>query len=116
MDFLGREIDYVIMICGNFNACPVFIGGKNYFKNPLCTYTPSKGRMKKKIEQLREIRDEIGDWVQDFNYFMNGEANKLTITDCCEVIGDEKDGCCDLEGTNGDCCSSTDSTQDKKSN
>lgn len=47
---------------------------------------------------------------------MNGEANKLTITDCCEVIGDEKDGCCDLEGTNGDCCSSTDSTQDKKSN
>ena len=68
------------------------------------------------IELLREIRDEIGDWVQDFNYFMNGKANTLTITDCCELVGDDEDGCCDLEGTNGDCCSSTDSAEDKKSN
>lgn len=116
MDFLGLEIDYVIMICGNFHACPVFIGGKNYFKKPIMDVYPFEGTNEEKIKILREIRDEIGDWVQDFDYFMNGEANTLTITDCCELIGAEEDGCCDSEGTNSECCSPTDSTQDKKSN
>ena len=79
-----------------------------------------------KIELLTEIRDEIGDWVQDFHYYMNGESNTLTITDCCELIGAEDDSCCDLNGvddgsccdsgeTNGDCCSPSDSTQNKES-
>lgn len=77
---------------------------------------PFEGTDEEKIELLRGIRDEIGDWVQDFNYFMNVEANTLTITDCCELVGADEDGCCDLEGTNGDCCSSTDSAEDNKSN
>lgn len=124
MDFIGLDIDYVVMICGNFNACPVFIGGKNYFRKPLKDIYPFKGTKTEKIELLREIRDEIGDWVQDFHYFMN-EANMLTITDCCEVIGADDNGCCNLEGaddssccdsgTNSDCCSPSDSTQDKES-
>lgn len=116
LDLKDLEIDYVIMICGNFNACPIFIGGKKYFRKPLMDLYPFKGTGKEKIELLREIRDEIGDWVQDFNYYMNGESNILTITDCCELIGADDDGCCDLEGiddvsccdsgeTNDDCCS-----------
>lgn len=122
LDFIGLDIDYVIMICGNFNACPIFMGGKNYFRKPLMDIYPFKGREKEKIELLREIRDEIGDWVQDFHYYMNDESNSLTIADCCEVIGADDDGCCDLEGyddvsccdsgdTNDDCCSPTDSTK-----
>ncbi|MGZ7096286.1 MAG: hypothetical protein ACXVHU_07440, partial [Methanobacterium sp.] len=75
---------------------------------------------------LREIRDEIGDWVQEFHYFMNGESNTLTIADCCELLGADDDSCCDsnrsdggiccdLGETNDDCCSPTDSTKDKES-
>lgn len=114
LDFNGIEIDYVIMICGNFNACPIFLGGKKYFRKPLKDIYPFKGTETEKIELLREIRDEIGDWVQDFHYFMSGEADILTITDCCDVIGAEEDGCCDsidessccdIGETNDDCCS-----------
>ena len=126
LDFKDLEIDYVIMICGNFNACPIFVGGKKYFKKPLMDIYPFKGTETEKIELLTEIRDEIGDWVQDFHYYMNGESNTLTITDCCELIGAEDDSCCDLNGfddvsccdsgeTNGDCCSPSDSTQNKES-
>jgi len=122
LDLKDLEIDYVIMICGNFNACPIFIGGKKYFRKPLMDIYPFKGTETEKIELLREIRDEIGDWVQDFNFLMNGEANILTLTDCCELIGADDDGCCDLEGVgdvsccdlgenNDECCSPDDSTQ-----
>jgi arsenate reductase (thioredoxin) len=125
LDLKDLEMDYVIMICGNFNACPIFIGGKNYFKKPLMDIYPFKGTEIEKIKLLREIRDEIGDWVQEFHYYMNDEANILNITECCELIGAEDDGCCNLEGddgsccdlgeTNDDCCSPTDSTKDKES-
>ena len=122
LDLKNLEIDYVIMICGNFNACPIFIGGKQYFRKPLMDIYPFKGTETEKIELLREIRDEIGDWVQDFNFLMNGEANILTLTDCCELIGADDDGCCDLEGIddgsccdlgddNDECCSPDDSTK-----
>jgi arsenate reductase (thioredoxin) len=107
LDLKDLEIEYVIMICGNFNACPIFIGGKKYFRKPLMDIYPFKGTGTGKIELLRKIRDEIGDWVQDFNYYMNGEANILTITDCCELIGADDDVCCDSEGVDdGSCCDS----------
>lgn len=125
MDFIEHDIDYVIMICGNFNACPVFLGGKKYFKKPLRDIHPFKGSEEEKIELLRDIRDEIGDWVQDFHYFMNGEANTLTITDCCESIGPDddaccssevdNDSCCDLGETNDDCCYPTENAPDNES-
>jgi len=116
-DLKDIEIDYVIMICGNYNVCPIFVGGQKYFKKPLPDIYPFKGTETEKIELLREIRDEIGDWVQDFHYFMNGEANTLTIADCCELLGADDGGCCDLGETNGDCCSldSSDSTPNKDS-
>ncbi|MGZ7117547.1 MAG: arsenate reductase ArsC [Methanobacterium sp.] len=124
LDLKGLEIDYVVMICGNeYNVCPIFVGGGKYFKKPLKDIYPFKGTESEKIELLREIRDEIGDWVQEFHYYMNGESNTLTIADCCELLGADDDGCCDsnrlddgsccdLEETNSDCCSPTDSTKD----
>lgn len=123
-DFIDLDIDYVIMICGNFNACPIFIGGKNYFKKPLQDIYPFKGDETEKIELLREIRDEIGDWVQDFHYHMNGENNGLTIADCCESIEADDDNCCnfdededvtccDIGETKENCCSPSNSNNDK---
>jgi arsenate reductase len=127
LDLKGLEIDYVIMICGNeYNVCPIYLGGMKYFKKPLNDIYPFKGT--EKIELLREIRDEIGDWVQDFHCYMNGEAKILTVSDCCELLGADDDGCCDLEGVGGgrccdigetdsECCSfdSSDSTRNKDS-
>ncbi len=123
LDLKDLEMDYVIMICGNFNVCPIYLGGAKYFKKPLKDIYPFQGTETEKIELLREIRDEIGDWVQDFHYYMNGESNTLTIADCCELLGAD-DGCCDSEGvdegsccdieeSNGNCCSldPSDSTQ-----
>lgn len=103
MDFKDLEIDYIIMICGNeYNACPIFMGGKNYFKKQLKDIYPNKGT--EKIDILREIRDDIGDWIQDFHYYMNDEAKMLTISECCDLLG-ENGGCCDLEGIDdGGCC------------
>lgn len=106
LDFKDLEMDYVIMICGNeYNACPIFVGGKKYFKKPLMDIYPFEGTETEKIEFLSDIRDEIGDWVQDFHYYINGEANTLTVSDCCELLGAEDDGCCDVEGADdGNCC------------
>lgn len=118
LDLKDVEMDYVIMICGNYNVCPIYLGGQKYFKKPLPDIYPFKGTESGKIELLRELRDEIGDWVQEFHYFMNGESNILTVLDCCELLGaDEDDGCCDLGEANGNCCSfdPSDSTQNKDS-
>jgi arsenate reductase len=103
LDLKDIEIDYVIIICGNYNACPIFSGQK-YFKKPLKDIYPFNGTESEKIEFLREIKDEIGDWVQDFHYYMNGESNILTIADCCELLGADDDGCCDIDGDDGSCC------------
>ncbi len=35
-EFEGREFDYVVTVCGNpYNACPFFVGGKKYLKQPV---------------------------------------------------------------------------------
>lgn len=116
LDLKDIEMDYVIRICGNFNVCPIFIGGQKYFKKPLQDTYSFKGTETEKIELLREIRDDIGDWIQDFHYYINGESDILTFSDCCELLGPEEDDrCCDSEETDGDCCSVdlSDSTPNK---
>ena len=93
-DYNGQEFDYVITLCGNpYKACPFFIGGKKYFKKAFTDITKFKGTEKEKIEFLRDIRDEIGDWVQDlFNYQICGSDVKIS----------QEQVCCDLDGD--DCC------------
>jgi len=116
LDYKDHEFDFVIMICGNeYNACPIAFGGKKYFKKSLGDIYPFTGTETEKNKLLREIRDEIGDWIQDFHYYMNDESNVLTITDCCDLMGSDDDGCCDL-GENSDCCSPDSSIRDSKDN
>jgi arsenate reductase len=106
-EYKDQEFDYVVIICGNeYNACPFFFGGKKLFMECLTDIYPFKGTKTEEIELLREIRDEIGNWVQDFyNYkiYSSTDPKKLEELECCE----ETDDC--------ECCSPTDSTKDKKS-
>jgi arsenate reductase len=105
-DYEGQEFDYVIIICGNeYNACPFFFGGKNVFLECIRDIYPFKGTGTEEIDLLREMRDEIGDWVQDFfNY-------KICSPD--QKTGAEQE-CCEEEITDN-CCCPTDSTQNKDS-
>jgi arsenate reductase (thioredoxin) len=106
-DYKGQEFDYVIIICGNeYNACPFFFGGKKLFLECIRDIYPFNGPGIEEIELLREIRDEIGDWVQDFfNY-------KICSTDQKTQEGQE---CCEETTDECKCCSSIDSTEDKES-
>ena len=102
-DFEGQEFDYVVTVCGNpYNACPFFVGGKKYFKQPF--KDPSTLIETEKIEVIKEIRDEIGDWIQDlYNYEIcdyNTKKNK-------------EFSCCDLEEITDNCCCPPDSTENK---
>ena len=107
-DYKGQEFDYVIIICGNeYGACPFFFGGKKVFLECLKDIYPFNGPETEEIELLREIRDEIGDWVQDF-------FNKQIKTG---LETRPKEGCCDPEESTDDCecCGPTDSKQNKQS-
>ena len=95
-DYEGQEFDYVVIICGNeYNACPFFFGGKETFIECIKDIYPFEGTETEKIELLREIRDEIGDWVQDFyNYKICNNSPKTSAgQECCEEINDNC-GCC----------------------
>ncbi len=87
-EFDGQEFDYVITVCGNpYNACPFFVGGKKYFKQPFEDPSAFNGTKEEKLEFFRVIRDELKFWIEDL-YF--------------SYIVDE-DGCCDLREFE-ECC------------
>ncbi len=130
-DYNDLEFDYVVTICGNeYNACPFFLGGKKYFRESLRDIYPFTGTEAEEVTLLREMRDEIGDWVQDFfNYQIEmglesqpeeeysdlEEANSSDPVDanCC----DPKDtNCCDSEEISDDCCRPTVPAENKQSN
>lgn len=99
-DYEGQEFNYVVTICGNpYNACPFFIGGKKYFKQPFEDLCSFKGNKEERIEFYRNMRDKLGDWVQElYNY----QINKTGRDNC------KKSGCCDLnqinKGHDEPCC------------
>ncbi len=58
-EFLDQNFDYVITVCDSAKeTCPFFPGGKNYihksFKDP------------KTLEEFREVRDNIFEWIKEF--------------------------------------------------
>lgn len=97
-EFEGQEFDYVITVCGNpYNACPFFVGGKKYFKQPFEDPSTFKGTEEEKLEFFRVIRDELKFWIEDlyFSYMIadDGSCNLEEIEGCCESI-DEKNFSC----------------------
>jgi len=63
-EYLGRDFDLVVTVCdGAREACPVFPGGElihHGFRDP-STITGSEEEV---LAQVREIRDEIKEWVK----------------------------------------------------
>jgi arsenate reductase len=99
-DYEGQEFDYIVTICGNpYNACPFFVGGKKYFKQPFEDISSFKGSKEEKLELFRNIRDELGDWVQElFNYQINkADSENYQKTGCCDFNQEN-------ENKNQPCC------------
>jgi len=68
--FEGQEMDYVVTVCGdNQDTCPFFAGGKNYIHQPFEDPSAFEGTKQDKIEQFREVRDELKKWLEQF--YMN---------------------------------------------
>jgi arsenate reductase len=63
-EYLDRDLDLVVTVCDSAReACPVFPGGElvhHSFRDP-STITGSEEEV---LAQVREIRDEIKDWVK----------------------------------------------------
>lgn len=98
MEFEGQEFDYVITVCGNqYNACPFFIGGKKYFKQPFEDPSVFKGTEEEKLELFGVIRDDLKEWIEDlyYSYMVQEEGccNFKEIEGCC-APNDEKEFLC----------------------
>jgi len=64
-EFLERKIDYVVTVCDQAQAsCPFFPGGKNYIHKSFQDPYGFQGTEEEMLEQIREVRDEIKDWIE----------------------------------------------------
>lgn len=95
-DYANQEFDYVITICGNYNACPFFLGGKEYFIKPFPDPSSFTGSKEERLEIFRQIREELGDWVQEF---YNNQICDETCSEpnCCDLLAkktDDDNPCC----------------------
>ncbi len=93
-EFEGQEFDYVITVCGNpYNACPFFLGGKKYFKQPFEDPSAFEGTEEEKLELFRKLRDELKFWIEDlyFSYMLpeDGCCNEEEMEGCCGSIDKE---------------------------
>lgn len=98
-DYADQEFDFVITLCGDYNACPFFLGGKEYFIQPFEDPSSFTGSEKEKLEIFRQLRNELGDWVQDFYNGINKTKNNKIYKkiDCCgtkKENKDDKESCC----------------------
>lgn len=64
-EFLGREFDFVITVCGSVKeSCPFFPGGKKYIHKDFEDPSRAKGTEKDIFDVFRRVRDEIKDWIE----------------------------------------------------
>lgn len=64
-EFLDREIDYVATVCDKVQeACPFFPGGKTNIHKSFQDPSVFQGKEEEILEQVREVRDEIKDWIE----------------------------------------------------
>lgn len=65
-EFQDHEFDYVITVCEN--ACPLFFGGKKYFKQSFEDPSALEGTEEEKLNFFIKIRDDLKDWLEDLYY------------------------------------------------
>jgi arsenate reductase (thioredoxin) len=64
-EFEEIEFDYVVTVCGGSEeACPVFLGGKQYLHKPFDDPASVNGNEDDKIIAFRRIRDELKIWIE----------------------------------------------------
>ncbi|MFH0849849.1 MAG: arsenate reductase ArsC [Candidatus Bathyarchaeota archaeon] len=65
-EYLDRDFDLVVTVCDSVReACPVFPGGEliyHSFRDP----SSITGSEEEVLAQVREIRNEIKDWVKEY--------------------------------------------------
>ena len=97
-DYEGLEFDYVITVCGNsYNACPFFVGGKKYFKQPFEDPSSFTGPEEERLVIFRQLRDELGDWVQDLYNYQIRDVKTCSKLKCCDIkpkSADSDESCC----------------------
>jgi arsenate reductase len=86
-EFKDQSFDYVITVCGNkYNACPVFEGGKKYFKQEFEDPSSCEGTEEEKLELFNKLRNELKFWLEDLYFSYILEERQLSE--------EEFEGCC----------------------
>jgi arsenate reductase len=69
MDFIDKEFDYVVTVCGGAQeSCPFFPGGKKHIHKDFEDPSSFSGNPEEMLEKFRETRDRIKEWiVETFN-------------------------------------------------
>lgn len=63
-EFKGQDFDYIVTVCDNAKeTCPYFPGGKNYLHQNFSDPSVLTGDEEAILSGIREIRDEIKEWV-----------------------------------------------------
>jgi arsenate reductase len=65
-EFLDQDIDFVITLCNNAKeTCPFFPGAKGYIHHSFPDPSSFMGSDEEILEQVREVRDTIKEWVEE---------------------------------------------------
>lgn len=66
-DFLDKDFDYVITVCGGAKEiCPFFPGGKRQLHKDFEDPSFFSGDKKEVLAKFRKIRDELKEWIEEF--------------------------------------------------
>jgi len=66
-EFLDKKIDFVITVCNSAKeTCPFFPGAKGYIHHGFPDPSRFTGSESEILVQVREVRDEIKNWIQEY--------------------------------------------------
>ena len=60
----GEEFDLVVTVCGEEEACPVFLGRGRQIHRPFYDPVGAEGTEEERLEAFRKTRDEMRDFVE----------------------------------------------------
>ncbi len=65
-DFIDKNFDYVITVCGGAEeTCPFFPGGKKQLHKDFEDPSSFSGDKKEVLAKFRKIRDELKKWIEE---------------------------------------------------
>ncbi len=78
--FADEKFDFVVTVCDQAQAsCPFFPGAKTYLHKSFPDPSEFQGTEEEILEQVREVRDEIKDWIEKtFHPQIKGEIESVS--------------------------------------